>query len=454
MDEPSNRRRRTRAIGSVRVRTTAAAVLVVGLTLIVAGFALVALLGRSLTSGVRATAEARADEVAATLSSGGSTALPGAESDEEFVQVIDGGGAVVASSLNVESEPALAVPSPGSSRRIAVPFDEGPFLVVAIGAATPDGVRTIVVGRSIDDVDEATAATARLLAVGIPVLVLVVGAVTWWIVGRALRPVDAITSEVDAISASALDRRVPEPETGDEIARLAGTMNRMLERLQRAQERQRRFVSDASHELRSPVASIRQHAEVAITHPDSTAVHELAAAVLEEDVRLQRLVDDLLLLARLDESDRERHRSDPIDLDDVVLREASRFDRTIHVDRSAVSAGRVDGDPAQVQRLVRNLLENAAKHARERLSVGVREANGWVVLTVEDDGAGVPVEDRERIFERFVRLDGARDRASGGSGLGLAIVRRVAVAHGGSVSVADGPLGGARFEVRLPRGTS
>jgi signal transduction histidine kinase len=290
--------------------------------------------------------------------------------------------------------------------------------------------------------------------VGIPVLVLVVGTVTWWIVGRALRPVDAITSEVDTISASALDRRVPEPTTGDEIARLAGTMNRMLERLQRAQERQRRFVSDASHELRSPVASIRQHAEVAITHPESTAVQELAAAVLDEDLRLQRLVDDLLMLAKLDEAGRDGHRMEPIDLDDVVLREASRFEQGLQVDRSKVSAGRIEGDPAQVQRLVRNLLENGARHANERLAVGVGQADGWVVFTVEDDGVGVPGEDRDRIFERFVRLDGARDRASGGSGLGLAIVRRVAVAHGGSVSVDDGRLGGARFEVRLPAGSS
>jgi signal transduction histidine kinase len=437
----------------VRVRTTAAAVLVVGLTLVVAGFALVSLLGRSLTSGVRATAESRADEIAADLGAGATT-IPGGESDEEFVQVVDPAGDVVASSLNVQGEAALANPSPGSSQRIAVPFDEGPFLAVAIAASTPSGPRTIVVGRSIDDVDEATAATARLLGVGIPVLVLVVGTVTWWIVGRALRPVDAITSEVDAISASALDRRVSEPATGDEIDRLAGTMNRMLERLQRAQERQRRFVSDASHELRSPVTSIRQHAEVAITHPDSTAVQELAAAVLDEDLRLQRLVDDLLLLARLDESGRDGHRTEPIDLDDVVLREASRFERTLQVDRSDVGAGRIEGDPAQVQRLVHNLLENAARHARERLAVGVHEAGPWVVLTVEDDGVGVPDEDRDRIFERFVRLDGARDRASGGSGLGLAIVRRVAVAHGGSVSVDDGRLGGARFEVRLPAGTS
>jgi signal transduction histidine kinase len=437
----------------VRVRTTAAAVLVVGLTLVVAGFALVALLGRSLTSGVRATAESRADEVAADLG-GGATTILGGESDEEFVQVVDPAGKVVASSSNVEGEAVLANPSPGSWQRIAVPFDEGPFLAVTIDASSPDGPRTIVVGRSIDDVDEATAATARLLAVGIPVLVLVVGTVTWWIVGRALRPVDATTSEVDTISASALDRRVPEPTTGDEIARLAGTMNRMLERLQRAQERQRRFVSDASHELRSPVASIRQHAEVAITHPESTAVQELAAAVLDEDLRLQRLVDDLLLLAKLDEAGRDGHRMEPIDLDDVVLREASRFEQGLQVDRSEVSAGRIEGDPAQVQRLVRNLLENGARHAKERLAVGVGQVDGWVVFTVEDDGVGVPGEDRDRIFERFVRLDGARDRASGGSGLGLAIVRRVVVAHGGSVSVDDGRLGGARFEVRLPAGPS
>ena len=158
-----------------------------------------------------------------------------------------------------------------------------------------------MVVRSTETVTEATAAVSGLLAVGLPLLLVVVGATTWVLVGRALAPVEAIRAEVDAISAADLHRRVPDPPAGDEIGRLARTMNRMLDRLEQAQARQRRLVADASHELRSPVATIRQHAEVALAHPGRTTTTELAATVLAEDLRLQRLVEDLLLLTRADE---------------------------------------------------------------------------------------------------------------------------------------------------------
>jgi signal transduction histidine kinase len=264
--------------------------------------------------------------------------------------------------------------------------------------------------------------------------------------------VEAIRAEVDAISAAALHRRVPDPPADDEIGRLARTMNRMLERLERAQARQRRLVSDASHELRSPVAAIRQHAEVALAHPDRTTTAELAATVLAEDLRLQRLAEDLLLLTRADEHTLALRRR-PVDLDDLVFDEARRLRDTtgLRVDTTAVSAGRVDGDAAGLRRVLRNLGDNAARHAAGRLAFSVAERDGLVLLGIDDDGPGIPEADRERVFERFVRLDDARGRDDGGSGLGLAIVAELARAHGGTVAVASSPLGGARVEVTLPR---
>jgi signal transduction histidine kinase len=225
----------------------------------------------------------------------------------------------------------------------------------------------------------------------------------------------------------------------------------MLARLEEGQLRQRRFVSDASHELRSPVASIRQHAEVALSHPEVTPTGELARAVLDEGIRLQGIVDDLLLLSSIDEG-RSHVRSDPIDLDDLVFEEAVRLrgSSDLRIDSRSVSAARVAGDREKLRRLVRNLTDNAVRHAHGTVALALREMDGEVVLTVEDDGEGVPPEERERIFERFVRLDQARDRDGGGSGIGLAIVWEVAALHRGSVAVSDGDLGGARFEVRLP----
>ncbi len=441
-------------LGSVRVRTTIAASAVVGLALVLASLALVAQLSRSLTSNVRDVALSRAAAVAAELQDGGVPVLGIGEADDEFVQVLDQGRDVVASSSNVSGRPALvqledddettaSVPSSGTS------LEDATFLVVAAEASTPEGDRSVLVGRSLDDVKEATSAVVPSLAVGVPLLVVVVAGVTWSITGRALRPVESIRDEVETISSSGLDRRVPEPGTGDEVARLAVTMNRMLGRLESSQTLQRRFVSDAAHELRSPVASIRQYSEVAIAHPDATSVPELAEVVHRENLRVEGLVDDLLLLARLDEG---APTFEQVDLDDVVLAEAARLDRStaLTVRTPAIVATRVLGDPPGLRRMVRNLADNAAHHAEGEVALSVQTLDGWAVVTVEDDGSGIATEDRERVFERFVRLDDARSRNEGGTGLGLAIVRAVADAHEGDISLDRSSLGGARFVVRVP----
>jgi signal transduction histidine kinase len=332
--------------------------------------------------------------------------------------------------------------------QIVGPQDDEALLVVAHPAG-PD--LTVLVARTVQARDDSVLFVATLLAVGLPVLVLVVGLLCWEVVGRALHPVEAIRREVDAISSTALHRRVSEPPGADEIARLSATMNRMLDRLDRAQQQQRRFVSDASHELRSPIAAIRQYAEVALMHPIRTSVPELARNVLDEDLRVQHLVEDLLALARADEH-RLRLHTTAVDLDDLVFDEARHLRDTTRrqVDVSAVCGGRVRGDAAALRRVLRNLGENAARHARSRVAFSVGEIDTGVELVVDDDGPGIPPAERDRVLRRFVRLDEARSRGDGGAGLGLAIVAELVGAHGGRVEIADSPAGGARVRVTFP----
>ena len=413
--------------------------------MLVGSLAMLAFVERSLTAQAADGAEVRAAELIAPPAPP-SGVIDVIDPTEEFVQVLRD-GEIVAASENVQGLAPLASPSSGEHIRLNdVPFTNAPFIV----AAAAHGDLTAIVGRNIDDEVDARNTVRKALLLGGPLLLAVVGAVTWRIVGRALRPVEDIRGEVERISARELDRRVPNVPGDDEIARLAATMNHMLDRLQTSQERQRRLVSDASHELRSPVAAIRQHAEVAGRHPEAMRVDELATAVLDETDRLQGLLEDLLVLARLDEGGGSA--AAEVDLDDIVLREAARLRQmtTIVVDTSGVAAGRVYGSVAALERVVRNLTENAARYARERIAVGLAQADGCVIITVEDDGPGVAPPDRERVFERFVRLDESRGRGTGGAGLGLAIVREVAASHGGKATLGESPLGGLRVEVRLP----
>jgi signal transduction histidine kinase len=422
-------------------------------SLLVAAVAMVLLLQRSLRDGVRTAALARAEAIAVELASGsGSALVASGDVEEEFVQVLDARGDVVLASPNLDGAPPLVRLAPGGTRTLEeVPFEDGPFLVVATAGTLGADPVTVIVGRDVEDVGEVIATVTRLLAIGIPLLLVLVGLVTWRVVGRALAPVERIRAEVDAISTEELHRRVPEPAGEDEISRLAATMNRMLARLEDGQTRQRRFVSDASHELRSPLASIRQHAEVAQTHPGTTSQGELADVVLLESARLQSIVEDLLILSRADEGTL-RLTSEPVDLDDVVLEEAARLRGagTFRIDTAAVSAGRVLGDRAALERLLRNLTDNAARHARSSIALSLRGSDGEVVMAVDDDGNGIAEGHRALVFDRFMRLEDARDRDSGGSGLGLAIVREIAVLHHGSVEVSESSLGGARLEVRIP----
>lgn len=437
--------------GSVRARTTLAAVGIVGVALVGGAVLLVVLMRTTLTNDVLATAREDAADLAANLQEelspeGLLSADPG-----ELRQVLDESRRVIGWTANVSGRPPVADLGPGEWAQIDVPTLAAPFLAVA--ATTPDGERTVLVAVTLEAVVESTDLVARMLAAGLPIVLLVIGGTTWVIVGRALAPVESMRSEVEAISAAELHRRVPEPSGTDEIARLATTMNNMLDRLEHAQARQRQFVSDTSHELRSPIASIRQHVEVAIAHPEQTTAADLAETVLAEEVRLQRLVDDLLLLARADERTLGVKRRS-VDLDDLVFEQASRLRQgtTLLVDTASVSAGRVTGDEAGLRRALSNLADNAARHARSRLAFSLVEHDRVVELHVDDDGPGIAPADRLRVFDRFVRLDAARARDDGGSGLGLAIVAELVAAHGGTVAITDSPLGGVRVHVQLPRG--
>ncbi|MBD8728809.1 HAMP domain-containing histidine kinase [Frigoribacterium sp. CFBP 13707] len=327
----------------------------------------------------------------------------------------------------------------------------------AAGAADDDAADTaeltVVAARSLDEAQAASAASLVTLGVAVPVALVVLGVTTWFVVGRALRPVEAMRREVDEVTAARLDRRLRDPGGRDEIARLARTLNGMLDRLDASARAQRRFVGDASHELKTPLATIRQHAEVALLHPGSIDGQALAGTVLGEEARLTALVQGLLVLARADEGQLGVARR-PVDLDDLVVAEASRLRASspIRVDATGVGPARVVGDEPLLGQVVRNLVANAARHATSTVALALVERDGRAVLTVDDDGAGVPVVDRGRVFERFVRLDEARDRDAGGSGLGLAIVAEIVRVHGGAVRVDDSPLGGARFVVDLPAG--
>lgn len=435
---------------SLRARITLGATAIVGIALLVGALVFFVLVRGALLTEVRVAVDGDVAELTAQLE--GSGALPdagGDADDDRFFQVLSPTGTVLSAG---GSAPATApeIPDPGEHARVRLPGEDETFLL----AARPlDGGGAIVAGRSLDDVGDALDVVGGLLGAAVPLLVLLVGLSVWVVVGRALAPVERMRREVDEVSATRLDRRVADPGRSDEIGRLARTMNDMLDRLDRSQRSQRQFVSDASHELKSPLASLRQYAEVARSHPDRVTTADLSAAVLDEGARLERLVQSMLVLARAGERSAPAS-NEEVDLDDLLLHKARRLrDSTpLAVDTSGVGPVRTRGDQALLEQVVRNLVDNAARHATARVALSLGAAGGTAVLGVEDDGPGVPPEQRERVFDRFVRLDEARARDSGGSGLGLSIVREIVRIHGGAVRISGSGLGGAHVEVRLPLG--
>jgi len=316
---------------------------------------------------------------------------------------------------------------------------------------TQVGRITLVSQQSTAAVNRTTDSVTDVLLIVVPLMIVLVALAAWYFTGRALRPVEAIRVEAESITGTTMHRRVPEPETDDEVGRLARTMNAMLARLETSAQKQRQFVSDASHELRSPLASIRTNLEVALHNPDRADWPAVAQRALVEDVRMEDTVSELLDLARLDEVEGPAplETLPEVDLDELVLDDTVQ-QRRVPVDTGRVSAGRVHGRREQLQRVVRNLLDNAARHADSAVAVGLVTDDEVVELIVDDDGPGIRPEDRDLVFERFTRLDDGRARDAGGLGLGLAMVKSITEHHGGTVVVEDAPIGGARLRVRLP----
>lgn len=439
---------------SIRFRITALAALSVAVVLVGVSTGLVAIHRRQLTVNLDLALTQRAQDLAALLATADlETVELAATRQEGFAQILNLDGELIAASPNLTGGPLPIEYEAGGETFSSVSglaVDDDVFRVLSRTVSTARGSMILQVGTTLDDVTESTEALVGTLLLAIPLAVVLLAGVVWWLVGRTLKPVENIRSEVAEIGATDLHRRVPLPAAKDEIGRLAETMNVMLERLERSVERQQRFVGDASHELRSPLARLRTEIEV-----DLATLGEADSARLEslrdEVVALQRLVEDLLVLARLD-ADPLPVRTQPVDLDDLLLKVGRRLkaDGRIAVDMSGVSGAHVAGDPHQLERAITNLSDNAQRHASHSVTFTLMENDGTAVLTIGDDGPGIPEEQADRIFERFVRVDAARSQSTGGSGLGLAITREIIERHGGTVELDTAPDSGARFVVTLP----
>jgi signal transduction histidine kinase len=450
-------------LSTVRAKTTAAATIIVAAALVVGGVLTVVVLRHTLVNNVDDAARRRAQDVAELVQEGSlPRVLSAAGEQAAIVQVVDAKGDVVASTANFAGgRPILGRPDGAVRGRVHTVSNlpvrdeqDDDFRVVSTVVDSGAGPLAVNAGESMETVYEGVAAVRRILLIGLPVMLVLVGVTTAYVVGRALRPVDAIRREVADISAHDLSRRVPQPAADDEVGRLAETMNAMLDRLESFTERQRRFVADASHELQSPLASSLADLEVAMAAADQDRWKETAAGVAADTQRMTKLVQDLLFLARADDVAADAPRT-LVDLDDVVLSEVARLrSRTpLSVDTSGVRPMEVRGDPDQLARVVRNLLENAGRYARSVVTVDLVANGDTARMTVTDDGPGVPDGLRPRVFDRFTRADDSRSRDTGGTGLGLAIAREIVERHGGSIALApDGAGAGAQFEVRIPAG--
>ncbi|HWM22633.1 MAG TPA: HAMP domain-containing sensor histidine kinase [Ilumatobacteraceae bacterium] len=436
-----------RRFGTIRVRVTALATVAVGVVLVVASVLLVARQRAGLVDQLDETLSTEAESLADVLESGGR--VPTLDDDDRIVIVTGANGEVVSTSGDIDEIDSPLPIADDEGRDIS--FDDETYRLVSASYDLPDGGQGAVhMAGARDDVDESVAELTASLVWIVPLAVLALLAVVWVVVGRTLRPVERIRAQVAGIGVAELDRRVPEPTGDDEIARLAVTMNEMLERLERSVRRQQRFVADASHELRTPLTRMRTELEVDERDPACADAGATRRSQLEEIAGLQRMIEDLLHLARSDAGTAGR-RSELVDLDDIVLEEIRALGRPDRViDASRVSAAQVMGDPDELRRVVRNLVDNAGRHATTTVDIELTETGTQATLVVADDGPGIPPERRTDVFERFARVDESRTGGAGRAGLGLAIVHDIVTRHNGTITIDDGPSGGARFEITLP----
>lgn len=439
----------------IPVRSALAAAAVVLLAFLAMGAVVLGVLHRQLLTGVDAAADRRVRDVVAGLQFDPpaelDTGLLATDAQIAVVQVIDSSGDLVRASAGAPPDPLADPALFGGAGSTVTEGEDGIDLRVSGATADRQGTRyTVLVGADGAGVDSTVTIVAVLLVIAMPVVVAGAAAATFVLVRRSLRSVEAIRLRVADISAHDLSERVPVPAHRDEVSALAVTMNDMLARIQSGNAAQRRFVGDASHELRSPLSTIISALEVGLTHPDLLRPELVGETVLPEAQRMQTLIDDLLLLARADEHGVPLRAGD-VDLDDLAAAETRRIQRsTTHTVQAELAPARLTGDADALTRVLRNLLENSVRHAHSRIEVSVRSVSGVVWLRVGDDGPGIPAAERTRVFDRFVRLDSDRSRTGGGSGLGLAIVAEIVAAHGGSVSAGERPGGGTVMTVQLP----
>lgn len=441
---------------AIATRSAVVSAVAVCVSLTLATLILLALLYGSLVTSIDDVCGARVTDIGAALRSEGPSELDGAvlatDSPLASIQIIAADGNIVAHSADAPTMPLLPVAGlgPNLAKGLTGPGASGPSLrICGQVAVTAYGRYTVLVAADSRSVNAAVKSAAILLLVVAPLVLSETAFLSFMLVKGSLQSVDAIRSRVAAISASDLAGRVPVPDTRDEIAALATTMNEMLSRIEAGHTAQRRFVGDASHELRSPLATIISALEVVESHPHLLD-HDLAVGMLLPQAhRMKALVDDLLLLARADEQALSRHRG-PVNVGDLISAEAAMMgcatSLTVQIGGEII----VPGDQIGLSRILRNLLDNAARHARSRIAITAHTHDSHAVVTISDDGPGIPETDRLRVFDRFVRLDADRSRRGGGAGLGLAIVAEIVADHNGTVSVDSGPVGGARVTVTLP----
>ena len=436
---------------SLRTRATLLGTLTVAVLLTVGSVLLVSTLESRLTEGSDRLSRSRVEDLLALARAGDLPPTLRNVDDNGVAQVVRG-DTVVAASPNIAGAPPIADLRPGSRPETSTfdaPDDHETetYRVWYAAGPSPGGSVTVYVGNSLEAVSEASAALRHALWVGVPVVVALLGAVLWLLLGRTIGRLDRIRAEVDRISEESLDSRVDGDGVDDEVGRLAATMNAMLERLDAAARRQREFVADVSHDLQSPLAAQRVALELALSRPEGRDTESLCAEVLGATADMERLVGDLLVVASVDA--RVAAEPAPMDLDALVLEEAARarVGGRVDVDTSGVSGAPAYANVDDVRRVVRNLLDNAVAHARARVVLTVDADERWAQLVVHDDGPGVPAEHRDRIFDRFYRGEASRSR--GGSGLGLSIARGLTARNAGRLElVGSGP--GAVLRLRLP----
>ncbi|GAA2868542.1 HAMP domain-containing sensor histidine kinase [Streptosporangium fragile] len=444
---------------SLRFRVTAAASAVLAVALAISAYVMVDVLGRALLITIDDSIHQRARSTVSLADAG---RLPDELSspDGVLLQVLDASGRITHATAGTDRLVPLL---DARQRAAAIHKGEARFLngepygiphVLRVRVLSADGGRTVIAARPFSEVQTSIATAGHVLLIGTPLLLLQLAGASWLIVGRTLRPIAALRRGAEEITDTARSRRLPVPEARDEVHSLAITLNDMLGRLEKADQRQRALVSDAAHELRSPLASIRLQLEVALGHPEGQDWRETAEGVLEDTMRLSRLAEDLLALARLDERGGALARREPVELDQLVPQTVERYGEAVTVEIATGPAGEdgaivVTGDALDLGRVLVNLVDNALRHTSAPVVVALRTEGADAVLTVTDDGPGIPEADRERVFDRFTRLDSARSRDEGGAGLGLAIVRETVHAHGGAVHLEDASPG-LRAVVRLP----